>query len=176
MLCGVKGVQVSISQAIFGQFWLSPRLNSHNLPPESTNIFKRVFAEKHVEVVFSKSQLRGGKTSGRSPQTICERSPTSKSLNKRTQAHICLDAIVGFGLDPGEGKHLQAMKGWSDEENTENYPVILGKKVAGPHMVVQRVSKQKRDLRPLPEQPQGPQVSPPAFALPCSCTRTDELA
>lgn len=85
-------------------------------PTRNTDIFKRAFSEKQVEVVLPKSQLRGGKTSGRSHQTICERSPTLKSLNMCTQAHICLDAIVGFGPDPGEGKPLQVMKGWSDEK------------------------------------------------------------
>lgn len=111
-----KRSSVLISQAVFGQLWLSLRLISDTFPPESTNIFKRVFAEKQVEVVLSKTRLRGGKTSGRSPWTICERSPTLKSLNMCTQAHICLDAIVGFGLDPGGGKHLQVMKGWSDKK------------------------------------------------------------
>lgn len=51
--------------------------------------------------------------------------------------------------------------------------MVLGKKVAGPYMVVQRVSKQKRDHRPLIEQPQGPRVPPPALAMPYACTRTD---
>lgn len=54
--------------------------------------------------------------------------------------------------------------------------MILGKKVAGPHMVIQRVSKQKRVLRPLIAQLQGPQVPPLIFAMPYACTRTDELA
>lgn len=50
--------------------------------------------------------------------------------------------------------------------------MILGKKAAGPHMV----SEQKRDLRPFTEQSQGPQIPPPAFAIPYACTRAGELA
>lgn len=113
MLRGVKGVHLP------GNLWPVLAFSEIKLrqpPTIKHKLFKRVFAEKRVEVVFFKSQFRGGKTSGRSPQTICERSPTLKSLNTYTQAHICLDAIVGFGLDPGEGKHLQAMKGWNDEK------------------------------------------------------------
>lgn len=97
---------VFIPQAVLGQLRLSPRLNSDTVPPESTNIFKRVFAGEQVEVVFSESALRRGKTSGWSPQTICERSPTSKFMNTCAQAHSCLHAIVGFGLGPVKGKHF----------------------------------------------------------------------